>query len=69
MTAATHRGRGVAGALMDTAMELVPDGVAVDLNAQVRLEPWYERWGFVRSGPDFLEDGIVHVPMHRPFVG
>ncbi|MDO5635498.1 MAG: GNAT family N-acetyltransferase, partial [Micrococcus sp.] len=29
------------------------------------LEGWYERFGFVRSGADYVEDGIPHLPMRR----
>jgi ElaA protein len=66
VTARAHRGEGLAGRLVDAALGLVPPGCPVRINAQSRLEPWYGRWGFERSGPDFLEDGIVHVPMLRP---
>lgn len=66
VTAPDRRGEGLAGALIDAALPLVPTGTAVLLKAQSRLEPWYGRWGFERSGPDFLEDGIAHVPMLRP---
>ncbi len=65
VTAPAHRGGRLAGALIDRALELVPAGTAVVLNAQSRLEPWYGRGGFVRTGPDFDEDGIMHVPMRR----
>ncbi|HEY2429223.1 MAG TPA: GNAT family N-acetyltransferase [Acidimicrobiales bacterium] len=65
VTAAGERGRGRAGALIDRALALVAPSEVVDLNAQSRLEPWYGRWGFTRVGPDFVEDGIAHVPMRR----
>ena len=42
------------------------DGLTIHLDAQDRLEGWYGRFGFVRSGENFLEDGIAHVPMVRP---
>jgi ElaA protein len=35
----------------------------VVLDAQAHLLGWYERFGFVRVGNQFLEDGIPHVPM------
>ena len=35
------------------------------LDAQEPLERWYGRYGFVRDGETFLEDGIAHVPMRR----
>ncbi len=63
-TAATARGAGLAATLMSHALELVGDGPAV-LDAQEHLEGWYGRFGFERSGPSFLEDGIPHVPMRR----
>jgi ElaA protein len=66
VTAPERRGQGLAGALVDRALELVPAGCAVELTAQSRLERWYERWGFARAGDDFVEDGIPHVRMVRP---
>jgi ElaA protein len=64
-TAAGHRNRGLAGRLLDAAIELC-DGAPISLGAQAYLEGWYERFGFRRSGPGYVEDGIPHVPMHRP---
>jgi ElaA protein len=66
VTAPDHRHRRLASGLIDRAVALVPNGATVVLNAQLRLEPWYGRWGFVRTGAAFLEDGIPHVPMARP---
>ena len=37
----------------------------ITLGAQAHLEGWYERFGFRRSGPGYVEDGIPHVPMRR----
>lgn len=68
LVAQSHRGEGLAGLLMDAAMEValavVGDGV-VRLDAQSYLVDWYARRGFDASGPEFLDDGIPHVPMHR----
>ena len=36
------------------------------LNAQAYLEQWYVTLGYVRSGDDYDEAGIVHTPMRRP---
>jgi ElaA protein len=63
-TAVTARGAGLAAQLMVRALELVGDREAV-LNAQSYLEDWYRRFGFVRDGEDFLDDGIPHLPMRR----
>jgi ElaA protein len=63
-TAATYRGQGLAARLMEEGLALC-DGVAVTLGAQAYLEQWYARFGFVTSGPGYVEDGIPHVPMRR----
>jgi ElaA protein len=62
--ARTHRGRGVAAALMDRAMELVGER-AVRLDAQTGLREWYARYGFAVDGPEFIEDGVAHLLMVR----
>ncbi len=67
-TAAAHRGRGLAGRLLEHGIELC-DGAPVSLGAQAYLEGWYEGFGFRRSGPAYVEDGIPHVPMRRPAGG
>jgi ElaA protein len=56
------RGTGVAARLMRHALEVVGDDPVV-LDAQAYLHDWYARFGFVRDGDDFLEDGIPHIPM------
>lgn len=61
-TAASARSSGLAGQLMRRALELAGDRDVV-LDAQAYLEKWYERFGFVRVGAEFLDDGIPHVPM------
>lgn len=65
VTALAKRHTGLAGALIDASLRMVPPGATVALDAQIRLAPWYERWGFSRSGPDFDEDGMPHTPMRR----
>ena len=59
------RGRGLADVLMQTALA-VSTGRAVVLDAQSPLADWYAAFGFEVTGPEFLEDGIPHVPMRRP---
>ena len=63
-TDAAWRGRGLAARLMDEVLASYGDG-PLTLGAQAYLEGWYERFGFRRSGPDYVEDGIPHVPMRR----
>ena len=59
------RGRGLADVLMHTALQ-VCSGRDVVLDAQAPLVAWYGSHGFDVDGPEFLEDGIPHVPMRRP---
>jgi ElaA protein len=63
-TAVAARGRGLAALLMGRALELAADADVV-LDAQTYLHDWYARFGFVRDGADYVEDGIPHVPMRR----
>jgi ElaA protein len=65
VTAPGHRGRGLAAALMAAALTDL-DGRDVELNAQAHLRAWYEGFGFVVAGDEFLDDGIPHLPMLRP---
>ena len=60
-TAVGARGRGVAADLVAAALERGSGPVVLD--AQSHLEGWYARFGFVRTGEEFLDDGIPHVPM------
>ena len=59
------RGRGWADRLVETAVALCR-GRDVVLDAQAPLVRWYATFGFSVAGPDFLEDGIPHVPMRLP---
>jgi ElaA protein len=56
------RGRGLADPLLETALQVCPDRPVV-MDAQTPLRAWYERFGFVVSGEEFLDDGIPHLPM------
>lgn len=59
-----HRGRGHAAELIRVALERIGNR-PTRIGAQAQLEGWYARFGFVRSGPDYVEDGIPHLPMVR----
>lgn len=63
---AAERGRGLSGALMAAALDATGPGSGVLLDAQTHVAGFYHRYGFVEDGPEFLEDGIPHVPMLRP---
>ena len=59
------RGRGLADALMRAGLAQVGARACV-LDAQSPLAGWYATHGFVVTGPEFLEDGIPHLPLTRP---
>lgn len=61
-TAPAGRGRGLGADLMRHAIRM-SKGAKIVLDAQEHLEGWYQKFGFLRSGEPFWEDGISHVPM------
>jgi ElaA protein len=65
VVAPAARGSGLAAVMMDEAMARCGDR-EVRLDAQTGLTSFYEHYGFVVTGPQFDEDGIMHVPMSRP---
>ena len=62
---ATHRRSGVGAALMQRLHDIAREQRQTHLwcNAQLTAVPFYERLGYVRSGPIFVEAGIDHVRM------
>ena len=66
VTAPGVRQRGIGRVLMKEAMrrcaELFPGGV-IRLGAQMRLEKFYEEFGFASVSKPYEEDGILHVEM------
>ncbi|MBF9128368.1 GNAT family N-acetyltransferase [Plantactinospora sp. S1510] len=62
--ARSDRGGGHAGRLMAEALTVVGHRTCV-LEAQSYLVDFYARYGFTPSGPEYVEDGIPHVPMRR----
>lgn len=65
-TAEPARGRGYAAELMRAAIARCRErspGLRIHLDAQAQLEHWYGRFGFLRSGNAYEEDGIPHIPM------
>ena len=68
VVAPSARGRGLAAQLMDEAMATCGDR-EVRLDAQTGLTAFYEGYGFEVTGPEFDEDGVMHVPMRRAGTG
>jgi ElaA protein len=65
VTARHARGRGLSAPLMAAALDLVGDRPS-RLYAQSQVAAMYERYGYRRTGDEFMEDGIPHIPMARP---
>lgn len=58
------RGRGVAQALVQAVLDDLPaDARYVYLNAQIQAMPLYQKFGFEKTGPEFMEAGIRHYKM------
>ena len=64
VTAPAARGAGLAGRLVAEALTIIGNRPSV-LEAQAHLTEFYARFGFRPTGPEYLEDGIPHVPMLR----
>ena len=69
ITAPEVRGTGSGRALMTEGVagcERQWPGRAVRISAQAHLERFYNAFGFVRVGENYIEDTIPHVEMLRP---
>lgn len=69
VTAPSVRKSGLGRELMRRAIDAIDRDhgrVAIWLGAQKYLQRFYESFGFVRDGEDYLEDDIPHLPMRRP---
>ncbi|RZU49577.1 ElaA protein [Krasilnikovia cinnamomea] len=64
VVAPAARGTGVAGELMTQALTIIGDRPSV-LEAQAHLVGFYAKFGYQQTGPEYLEDGIPHIPMRR----
>jgi ElaA protein len=64
VTAPDARGAGLAGRLMEHALTVIGNRPSV-LHAQAYLTTYYRRFGYLQTGPEYLEDGIPHIPMAR----
>ena len=67
-TSAAVRRTGAGRALMKAAMDWIEQqlpGDNIKISAQIYLREFYESFGFVVSGEEYIEDGIPHFPMVR----
>jgi ElaA protein len=65
------RGAKIGRALVEAALAAAraAGAEAAMLHAQTGAQRFYARLGFVASGPEFVEDGILHVAMRLPLGG
>lgn len=64
-----YRGYKIGMQLMERAMVFISEqfpGADTRISAQSYLEKFYEKYGFKRVGPDYLEDDIPHAEMLCP---
>jgi predicted GNAT family N-acyltransferase len=60
------RGYGVGQALVQAVLDDLPqDAAYVYMHAQIQAVTLYERFGFVKTGPEFEEAGIRHYKMEK----
>lgn len=72
ITTAPARGTGLGREVVRRAVALCAEawpGGAIRISAQTRLERFYAEVGFVAVGVPYMEDGIAHTEMLRPFGG
>jgi len=62
-----YRGQGIGKSIMDAleTMARKANLSAIWLNAQISAQSFYEQLGYVTSGEEFLEAGIVHCRMTK----
>jgi ElaA protein len=65
VVAKAARGAGRAGRLVAHALTVIGNRDSA-LEAQAHLVGFYQRFGYAVTGPEYLDDGIAHVPMRRP---
>ena len=63
VTRSDARGQGLAGVLVDHVIATAAPPWVLD--AQSHLADWYAARGFAVTGPEYVEDGIPHIPMRR----
>ena len=70
ITTRAARGTGLGRALVKRSIALCSEafpGHGIRISAQTRLERFYGEFGFAAVGVPYMEDGIAHTEMLRPF--
>lgn len=64
VTNGAYRGAGLATRIVSHIRD--SSSGLLTLESQAHLVDWYQKLGFDATGPEYVEDGIPHVPMKRP---
>ncbi len=59
------RGHGLGRNLVQKGIDLLPNGIAICMSAQIYLTKFYQEFGFKIIGDEYLEDEIPHIKMIR----
>ena len=72
VTSSSKRRSGLGRELMKRSIETCEKffgKISITLSAQVYLQSFYESFGFIVIGEEYLDDGILHVEMSRKSLG
>ena len=72
VTSSSKRGSGLGRELMKRSIEACEKffgKTSITLSAQVYLQSFYESFGFIVIGEEYLDDGIPHIEMSRKSLG
>lgn len=61
----SYRGKGIGKKLMETMMQISLEKGAktISLHAQIQVEPFYRKLGYIPHGETFMDAGIEHIEM------
>lgn len=63
-----EHGNGIGRKLMEKSLKAIKDKMnckRIVMNAQKHAKGFYEKFGFIQTSDDFLEEGVVHVKMEK----
>lgn len=65
-----YRGQGVGAALLQALLECAQQrqDLAVVLHAQTHAVGFYEKFGFIKEGAEYIEAGIPHYTMRKDII-
>ena len=60
-----YRKKGVGAALIKSILAAAPRNKPIYLHAQIHVVDFYKKFGFIATGPSFVEANIVHYKMTK----